>query len=121
MTMMQKIDAMLSTRGLKRTDLSRGAGIPYTTIVGLYEKGVENVKLSTLKKIANFFGCSLDYLADDNCSDENPVLSAQPDIKGVLTDALKEKGKLKPGTTITQETADRLINIIGDILETGNR
>lgn len=41
------------------------------TIVNFYKIGSENVKLSTLKKIAQYFGVSLDYIADDNIIDRN--------------------------------------------------
>ena len=41
------------------------SGIPYTTIDGFYKKGSDNIKLSTLKKLAECLNCSLDYLVDD--------------------------------------------------------
>jgi repressor LexA len=46
--------------------VAKGSGVPYTTIVNFYEKGTENIKLSTLRKLADFFNVSLDYLVDDD-------------------------------------------------------
>lgn len=64
-----KLDRLMSARGLSRMGLSKESGVPYMTIVNFYEKGSENVKLSTLRKLADFFNVSLDYLADDNIDD----------------------------------------------------
>ena len=44
--------------------LSQSSGIPYTTLDGLYKKGCENVKLSTLNKLCDYFDVSLDYLVN---------------------------------------------------------
>jgi transcriptional regulator with XRE-family HTH domain len=62
----EKLDKLMKERGITKADLARESGIPYTTITSLYDKGYDNVKLSTLKKLANYFGCSLDYIADDD-------------------------------------------------------
>jgi len=64
-----KLDMLMNERGLSRPDVARGSGVPYTTIVNFYEKGTENIKLSTLKKLADFFEVSLDYLVDDEQED----------------------------------------------------
>ena len=39
--------------GYTKADISRMSNIPYTTIDGLFKKGDENTKLSTLKKCNN--------------------------------------------------------------------
>lgn len=52
----------MKTNGYNKNSLAKESGIPYTTIVGFYSKGTDNVKLSTLRKLADFFGVSLDYL-----------------------------------------------------------
>lgn len=39
-------------------------------IDGFYKKGSENAKLSTLKKLCTYFGCTLDFLANDNFINE---------------------------------------------------
>lgn len=66
MELTEKLDLLMKEIGINRAELSRKSGIPYTTIVNFYEKGTDNVKLSTLKKLADFFNCSLDYLVDDS-------------------------------------------------------
>ena len=65
MQLTEKIDFLMKEKGINKSELSRQSGIPYMTIINFYEKGTENVKLSTLKKLAKYFNVSLDYLAND--------------------------------------------------------
>ena len=53
---------LMNERGITKSTLAKESGIPYTTIDGFYKKGCENVKLSTLQKLAKYFGVTLDYL-----------------------------------------------------------
>ncbi len=53
-------------RGINRRMLSEQAGIPYTTIVHFYTNGYENVKLSTLLRLCEYFGVTLDYLVKED-------------------------------------------------------
>jgi transcriptional regulator with XRE-family HTH domain len=66
--MIKKIEALLKRKKINRSDLAKGTGIHYTTIYSLWTQGTENIKRSNLVKIADFLGCSIDYLADDNIS-----------------------------------------------------
>lgn len=75
MTFTEKLDALMAKNGINKSILSKESGIPYTTIAGFYTKGTDNVKLSTLKKLSSYFGCTIDYLADDDC-DEPTTLAA---------------------------------------------
>jgi len=61
-----KLDVLMDGRGLTRGSLAEAAGIPYNTIVGFYTRGYRNIKLSTLRRLAEFFGVSLDALSDDS-------------------------------------------------------
>lgn len=60
-----KLDKLMDEKSLSRMGVAKGSGVPYTTIVNFYEKGTDNIKLSTLRKLADFFNVSLDYLVDD--------------------------------------------------------
>ena len=65
--MLSKLEYLMDQKGISsKADLAKQAGIPYTTVVGLWERGVDNVKRSTLIKLSRFFGVSLDYLANDD-------------------------------------------------------
>lgn len=79
MGLTDKLDLLMKEKNINKAELARESGIPYTTIDGFYKKGSENAKLSTLKKICAYFGCSLDYLADDDVSDEPHTIAAHFD------------------------------------------
>lgn len=65
MKLIDKLDLLMKNAGLSRRQFALQAGIPYMTIVNFYEKGTDNIKLSTLRKITSFFDISLDYLTND--------------------------------------------------------
>jgi DNA-binding XRE family transcriptional regulator len=65
MTVTEKLIKLLDERGITRSELARGAGLPYTTVVALFEKGADNAKLPTIRKITKFLNITLDDLVDD--------------------------------------------------------
>lgn len=84
MSIVQKIETLMKKKGVKnKTELSQKAGIPYTTVVNFYVKGTENIKLSTIQKLAIFFECSIDYLVSDTLSEPegNPTTDV-PVVQG---------------------------------------
>ena len=82
MSFLAKLDKLMSDRNINKSQLSKESGIPYTTIDGFYKKGTDNIKLSTLKKLSSYFGCSLDYLADDDIPEENTTHTIAADFDG---------------------------------------
>lgn len=68
MGMIEKLDYLMAQRKMNKNILSKETGIPYTTIDGYYKRGTDNIKLSNLKKISEFFNVTLDYLVDDDIS-----------------------------------------------------
>lgn len=89
MSFVDKLDALLAEKGINKATLSKESGIPYTTIAGFYTKGTDNVKLSTLKKLSSYFGCSIDYLADDD-NDRPQTLAAHFDGDEYTAEELDE-------------------------------
>jgi len=95
------LDKLMKDRNLNKNTLAKESGIPYTTIDGFYKKGCNNVKLSTLSRLASFFNVSLDYLINGeitNVSDHereviyayrnNPAMQSAVDkLLGVQTSA----------------------------------
>lgn len=70
MTFLDKLDFLMESHGMNKNTFAQKSGIPYTTIDGFYKKGYDNVKLSTLRKIAETFNVTLDFLCDE---DEAPA------------------------------------------------
>ena len=65
MDFLGKLDWLMEREKLNKHTLAQRSGVPYTTIVGLYERGAENARLSTVNRLCDFFGVPLDYLAFD--------------------------------------------------------
>lgn len=92
-------------RGLNKRTLSQSCGIPYTTIIGLYKKGYEGARMSTVRGLAHFFGVSTDYLITDEITDPHyglsspaaPVSDLPPDETQLITDyrEFNDEGKEK--------------------------
>ena len=78
MSITEKLDKFMCEHNYNKADVARISGIPYTTIDGLYKKSDENSKLSTLRKLANFIGCTIDELTDgDTKSDSGYYLDPE--------------------------------------------
>lgn len=90
MGLTDKLDLLMKEKSINKAELARESGVPYTTIDGFYKKGSENAKLSTLKKLCKYLGCTLDYLADDNIKNEPHTLAAHFDGDEYTEDELKE-------------------------------
>lgn len=65
MEFLKKLDWLMKRDGLNKHTLAQKSGVPYTTIVGLYDRGPENARLSTLNKLCECFNVPLDYLVVD--------------------------------------------------------
>lgn len=74
MSFTDKLEILMKKNGINnKSELSKVSGIPYTTIDGFYKKGSDNIKLSTLKKLAECLKCSLDYLVDDTTNESTTI------------------------------------------------
>ena len=72
MNFFEKLEYLMYRDGIKNLKvMSEKSGIPYTTLKGLYTRGVENIKLTTLHKLSRFFDTTLDYLMNDEITDVN--------------------------------------------------
>ena len=90
MSCTDKLDTLMAEKGINKSILSKESGIPYTTIAGFYTKGTDNVKLSTLRKLSSYLGCSIDYLADDNNAGTPATLAAHFNGDEYTEDELNE-------------------------------
>lgn len=65
MTFLEKLDYLIKKRDINKHKLSELSGIPYTTIINFYKQSYDNIKLSTFKKICDYFGVTMDSMAHD--------------------------------------------------------
>lgn len=103
MNFLEKVNFLMQEQGLNKRTLSQKSGIPYTTISDWYKKGFENTRISTAKKLANYFGVTLDYLLLDEitdrkrgCRDDDPCY-------------IESSKKQKPAAP-KPDTADKIAN-----------
>lgn len=100
MSVVERLNKYMEEHGYNKAEIARLSGIPYTTIDGLFKKGDENTKLSTLKKLAKLIGCTLDELTDSTTiknsyytNPETALLAQQihddPNLR-ILLDASKD-------------------------------
>lgn len=71
MDFLQKVDFMMEKYNLNKSSLSQNSGIPYTTIDGWYKKGYEGLKLTTLKKLSEYFNTLIDFWVLEDVTDPN--------------------------------------------------
>lgn len=71
MDFLQKLDFLMEKYGLNKLTLSQNSGIPYSTVVGWYKKGYEGLKLTTLRKLSDYFNTVLDYWVNEDEIDPN--------------------------------------------------
>lgn len=69
MNFIEKLDYLIKIRGLNKKKLSEQINMPYSTIDALYKVGYSNIKLSNFKKICDFFGVTMDYMARDELTE----------------------------------------------------
>ena len=98
MDFLEKLNYLMEKNHLNKSTLSKACNIPYTTIDGWYKKGYEGLKLTTLRKLADYFGTSLDYWASEN--DEQPTRGAHMSFAEQL-----KRARIAQGLT-QQQVAD---------------
>ena len=110
------LERLMKERKLNKNSLARESGIPYTTIDGFYKKGCDNVKLSTLTRLASFFGVSLDYLVNGEItnisSHERDVIHAyraNPSMQGAVDKLL---GLPADGPTVGEDIASTVASAV---------
>lgn len=107
MDFLEKLNYLMEQNNLNKSTLSKSCDIPYTTIDNWYKRGYEGLKLTTLRKLANYFGTSLDYWAtknDELSPEASEVLRkvhnmSDSEIRAVLAfvDTLNKMNKEKQG------------------------
>lgn len=81
-------------RGLNKAELARQADLPYTTVVGFWTRGTDNVQRSSLLKLAHFFDCTIDYLADDDIEIDNKIFKSKSLFLHVANSLSSDERKL---------------------------
>ena len=104
-----KLKNLREKRDLLQKDLSKDLNIATSTI-GMYEQGRREPDNTTLKKIANYFDVSTDYLLDNT----KPLSKNEEQLKEkeILKKLLIENGYMKNDEDLSDEELKNLMEFI---------
>lgn len=115
MGFIEKLEYLMKNDNISNLrELSNKSKIPYTTLKGFYTRGTDNIQKSTLKKLSDFFNCTLDYLVDDNVIDPDKHFGPSEEYKEVykIKRALKDAGFLNKNEELTDENLSKITDFI---------
>lgn len=96
MGVVDRINLLAKNKGIKNMhQLSKAAGIPYSTLDHLYRtNGEADIKLPTLRRLAEALGTSMDYLANGGVTGHaNDTLSEKAYQNARKYDRLDDSGQ----------------------------
>lgn len=71
---LQKLEYQMKMNNINNLfDLAKQSDIPYTTLKGFYTKGTDGIRNKTLKKLAKFFNCPIDYFINDDINKKEKI------------------------------------------------
>lgn len=106
MDFLERLDSLMESRGLNKRQLSIQTKIPVSTIYGWYKKGYENITLPNLKALADYFGVTMEYLANGEGESSNTLRSEE------MEKELRRLGAITAENTINHNRINTLITII---------
>lgn len=115
MDFLDKIEFLMKEKNITNlNELSTQSNIPYTTLKGFYTRGTDKIQKSTLKKLADFFNCTLDYLVCDDVVEPSKHFAPGQEYKEVykIKRALKEAGFLDKNEELSDENLSKITDFI---------
>ena len=104
----RKLKSLREKKGLLQKELGDKLNISASTI-GMYEQDRRDPDFETLKKIANFFNVSTDYLLDNT---NNNNIDEELKEKEALKNMLKKAGFMSGDEDLTDEELKKLIEFV---------
>ena len=106
MDFLGRLDRLMADNDLNKLRLSQQTGIPVSTIYGWYKKGYENITLPNLRALANFFGVTMEYLANGDDATDDVV------YKSLMESELRRLGAIRDDGTIDHKRIDSIVGIL---------
>ena len=66
MTTLEKIQYLMSSKELNKNNLANELNVPKQNVYNWFNRGCENMALSSFKKLCSFFGVTMDSMAWDD-------------------------------------------------------
>jgi len=89
----EKLEQLLTAKGIKAGTLARETGIPKSTVYSIIKRNNKNVAYSVMEKISEFLGVPVEYFYDSDPVSEAP---ATIDFDAFTYAAHKYSGDLRP-------------------------
>lgn len=115
MDFLDKLEFLMKEKNITNlNELSTQSNIPYTTLKGFYTRGTDKIQKSTLKKLADFFNCTLDYLVCDDVVEPSKHFAPGQEYKEVykIKRALKEAGFFDKNEELSYENLSKITDFI---------
>lgn len=77
MEILERIDKLIKEKGWSKYELADRCGLNRVTTWMFWEKGIDNIKLSNLKKLADGLGVSVDYLLNGETDSDSFYLAKE--------------------------------------------
>lgn len=79
MDFLDRLRILMEKNKDNNSTLAKKSGIPYTTIDGLFKRGWEKAQISTIQRICDHYGISIDYMVYgvDKLSEESQMVAAK--------------------------------------------
>lgn len=88
MELIEKLHILMNKKNIKKiSQLSRETNIPYTTLKSIFDGDVNDIRLSTSRKLCDYFKITLDDLLDDDIELEDFRYAS---YNGIDTEGLDE-------------------------------
>lgn len=101
--LLKTLERLMQEKGINASQLSKGSGVPYSTIRNFWDRGYDNIGISTLKKISAYFGVTLDYLVFGEDTVKKDVFIPSEEEKGLI---MKYRGLTDEGKDYARQTLD---------------
>ena len=118
MQFLDKLEWLMKRDGLNKHTLAAKSKVPYTTLVGLYERGVNNARISTLNRLCECFNVSLDYLVIDEYDKPDDFVPNGNHIPNIA-DSEKERALIASFRSLNQEGQEKMLEYADDLLKSG--
>ena len=115
MGFLEKLEDLMKQKKINNlNELSSQSKIPYTTLKGFYTRGTDNIQRATIKKLADFFNCTTDYLVCDDVIDPSKHFAPGDEFKEVykIKRALKDAGFLNENEELSDNDLEKITDFI---------
>lgn len=112
--MYEIFEKLLKERGLRASDVSKGTGLSSTFFTEWKKGKSKNPNVNNLKKVADFFGVSVDYLmtgSESKYSDEDAMLDVR------ISEDLELKEAIKKYYSLDDRKKKHVIELINLLIE----